>query len=52
MSMHGKVRRVTWTSLSATATPGANTITVQDAGDWAVGEEIVIASTSFNHYEA
>lgn len=51
-SMHGKVRSVTWTSLASTAAPGSSTITVQDAGDWTVGDEIVIASTSFNHYEA
>jgi hypothetical protein len=48
--MHGQVRNYTWTSLAATATVGSNTITVQDPVDWKVGEEIVVASTNFNHY--
>ena len=46
------MRNYPWTSLANTATIGANTITVQDPVDWKVGEEIVIASTSFDHYEA
>lgn len=37
-SMHGQVRSVTWTSLETTAASGTNTITVQDAVDWRVGE--------------
>ena len=51
-SMYGKPRPQTWTRLAAPATAGNNWIEVEDASDWAAGEEIVIASTSFNHYEA
>ena len=52
----GKERKVTWTMLDKTANIGDTTITLQSqvAGsfDWAIGEEIVIASTSFDHREA
>ena len=51
-SMYGRERSVTWSELSATANAGATTITVENAGNWMTGESIVIASTSFNHYEA
>ena len=46
-SMYGNPRVKTWSSLSATVNVGANQLTVQDTVDWQVGEEIVIASTSF-----
>jgi hypothetical protein len=52
----GKERKVTWTMLDKTADIGATEITLQaqlgTGFDWAVGEEIVIASTSFDHNEA
>lgn len=51
-SMYGTPRNKTWSSLETTANIGANSLTVQDATDWAVGEEIVVASTSFVHEEA
>lgn len=52
ISIHGQVRNFPWTELASTANIGTNTITVQDPVDWQIGEEIVIASTSFDHYEA
>lgn len=52
ISIHGKVRQYTWTMLSTTIAAGDSTFTVQDPVDWAVGEEIVVASTSFDHNEA
>jgi hypothetical protein len=51
-SMYGTPRPVTWTNLSATISPGATSFTVNDNIDWKVGEQIVVASTSFFHYEA
>lgn len=50
ISIHGQIRSHTWTLLTNSITPGQNTLTVQDAVDWRVGEEIVVASTSFDHY--
>ena len=51
-SMYGAPRAMTWTTLSATVNVGATTLTLTDAVDWQVGEEIVVASTSFVHEEA
>lgn len=45
LDMHGIPRSVTWTSLETTAAVGDTSITLQEAADWNVGEEIVIAST-------
>ena len=36
--MHGKGRSPTWTSLSETANQGSQTIKVENAGDWDVGD--------------
>ena len=52
LSMHGEVRTTTWTQLETTASAGSSTLTVQDSVDWRVGEEIVVASSSFNHRHA
>lgn len=51
-SMYGTPRTKTWTVIATTINPGDTTFTVQDAVDWQVGEEIVVASTSFDHNEA
>ena len=52
LSMVGKERKVTWTMLDKTVLPQENKITLlsqaQGAFDWAVGEQIVIASTSYD----
>jgi hypothetical protein len=50
--MHGIHREVTWTNLKSTAAKGATSITLMDMPngktlDWAVGEEIVIAPTTY-----
>jgi hypothetical protein len=52
LDMHGPVRTPTWTELEATADVGANQITLKEEVDWAVGEEIGIAPTSFEGREA
>jgi hypothetical protein len=49
-SMYGIPRSPTWTTIAATINPGATTFTVSQDVDWKVGEQIVIASTSFFHY--
>ena len=51
LNLHGD-REHTWTQLAATAAAGATQIEVLDAGDWRVGDEIVLASTDFNPRQA
>lgn len=51
-SMYGRPRKPTWTTISATINPNATTLTVTDDVDWKVGETIVVAATSFYHFEA
>lgn len=50
--MYGTPRLLTWSELSVTADVGATNITITDTVDWAIGETIVIASTSHHHYES
>jgi hypothetical protein len=52
LDLHGVARDPVWTSLDKTAEVGATKITLIRAVDWAVGESIVIASTSYEHQEA
>jgi len=52
LEMHGEVREPTWTELETTVEAGSNTLTLHTAVDWKVGEEIVIAPTSFEYYHA
>lgn len=49
IDMHGIQRDVVWTWLAATANPGDDQITLAEETDWAIGEEIVIAGTSFKN---
>ena len=51
-SMYGRPRKPTWTTISATISIGDTTLTVTDDVDWKVGETIVVAATSFYHFEA
>jgi hypothetical protein len=51
LDIHGQPRTPVWTELFATAERGAKSITLMMAVDWRVGEEIVIASTGWNHLE-
>jgi len=52
LDMHGPVRNPVWTQLETTAEKNSLEITLQRAVDWQVGEEIAIASTSFESREA
>ena len=47
LNLYGQERAVIWTHLAETALPGSDTIEVIGTPDWSVGDEIVIASTSF-----
>jgi plastocyanin len=44
--------KLTWTKLAQTAPPGATTIQVLEATKWAVGDEIVLAPTGYDHTQA
>lgn len=50
--IHGKPRSRTWSELNSSISAGATTLKLVDAVDWVVGEQIVVASTSYNHAEA
>ena len=50
--LHGQERVSTWTFLQNTAVAGASEIAVSTPVDWKVGEEIVIASTSYEANQA
>lgn len=57
LDMHGANRPITWTDLKATAELGATSITLNDMKngaslDWKVGEEIVIAPTTYSGRDA
>ncbi|MES2890144.1 MAG: G8 domain-containing protein [Pseudomonadota bacterium] len=46
IDLFGKPNAVTWTQLATTATAGATQVTVRASPGWAVGDQIVIASTT------
>jgi hypothetical protein len=51
LNLHGN-RTNTWTKLAQTAAAGANTITVLNAAQWQVGDQIVLASTDYEPRQA
>ncbi len=51
LDLHGKNRSVYWTQLSATVSPGENTLTVVAETDWIIGDEIVVATTSYEAWQ-
>ena len=52
LDMHGAVRQPTWTVMEETAEAGSSTIKLRNPVDWVAGDEISIASTSYNAREA
>ena len=51
LEMHGKPRSHVWTDMFSTADAGATSITLNTVSvdnDWAIGEDIVIASTDYD----
>jgi len=51
LDMHGIKRTPTWTVLNDTAEAGSSVIKLNQAVDWVAGEQIAIASTSYNGRE-
>ena len=51
LDLHGVPRTVYWTQLATTVSPGDNTLTVVDETDWMVGDEIVVATTSYEAWQ-
>ena len=51
LDLFGAPHNVTWTHLARTAESGSDTITLETAVDWKVGDEIVMTTTSFNPWE-
>ena len=55
LDIHGKKRPHTWLELAQTAEKGASEIVInmkKSETDWKIGDEIVVASTSFEYTEA
>ena len=48
-SMYGKPRIPTWTTISATISPGESSVTLSEDVDWQIGDTILVAATSFYH---
>ncbi|CAH1788932.1 unnamed protein product [Owenia fusiformis] len=51
LDLHGLTQETSWTTLADTGRQGDNTITLATAVDWAVQNDIVIASTGYNAWE-
>jgi G8 domain/Ricin-type beta-trefoil lectin domain-like/HYR domain/Secretion system C-terminal sorting domain len=51
INLHG-IRKQSWTQLGATAAAGAGQITLKEAMNWSIGDEIVISSTDFDVHQA
>jgi hypothetical protein len=51
LDMHGVEKTPTWTFMDATVEKGASKITLFEAVNWVVGDEISVASTSYNGRE-
>lgn len=48
-SMYGKPIAKTWTLLDSTIQPTGTTFTTAEAVNWKIGDQIVVASTDFDH---
>ena len=51
IEIHGQPR-LSWTKLAQSAPAGANSITLTDTPDWRQGDQIVLASTDYDHRQA
>jgi hypothetical protein len=51
LDMHGVERSPTWTLLDTTVEAGGSQVTLAEAVDWQVGEEVAIAPTSYEPRE-
>ena len=50
--MYGQPRNKIWTTAASTIQANSNILAVSEDVDWKVGEEIVVASTSYDHEES
>ncbi|XP_021343370.1 fibrocystin-L-like [Mizuhopecten yessoensis] len=51
LDLHGKGTGITWTRLNRTANPGESEVTLVQNVTWEIGDEIVIAPTSYDIWE-
>lgn len=51
LDLHGVERSPTWTLLDTTVEAGGSQVTLAEAVDWKVGEEVAIAATSYDPRE-
>ena len=47
LDIHGNPRNPSWSLLAETANINDNTITLQDSVNWQIGEQVIIATTSY-----
>ncbi|XP_052805044.1 fibrocystin-L-like isoform X2 [Mya arenaria] len=52
LDLFGKDKGRTWTQLASTADAGSDTIVLAEPVEWEVGDDIVIAPTSYNAWES
>jgi hypothetical protein len=48
LEMHGKAFAPTWTRLAESAGPGSTQLTLMDAVDWEVGQQVVVVTTAWH----
>ncbi|XP_046549966.1 LOW QUALITY PROTEIN: fibrocystin-L-like [Haliotis rubra] len=48
LDLNGKSTGMTWASLATTAAKGGNQVTLDEAVEWSVGDEILLTATSYN----
>ncbi|KAM7384668.1 hypothetical protein PAMA_011835 [Pampus argenteus] len=51
LELYGQPHKVYHTKLAATANAGSNSLTLAQAVDWQVGDEVVISTSSYNTWE-
>jgi len=52
LDIHGELRTKTWTTLSQTADAGTDTIYLDEAVDWRVGELVGIATSTYSYNQS
>ena len=49
--MHGKPHNVTWTGLKQTALAGDTVVSLSEAVDWSVGDQILLSTTGHSAWQ-
>jgi hypothetical protein len=52
LDLHGINKGNSWTQLTQTVNAGGNQLVLQAAVDWTTGDQIIVAPTSYNTWEA